>query len=266
VALLDVAHQADVLSAPDRKWRTVFANHARTAADLLVLFLDTDRNLRPRREDPELAASLARLAFVPKILEARSRHRLSRAEFESVLERTASGESLDTLRAELGVPERPRIVATEPVVAWPVAKPASESVPKPQPVVRPTAPTTPVTDVDRARIAKHLTRALYEERLDVGEHAARTVALWSATTTGELAKLVVDLPVPVDEPLRDRKPNPHSDDLITPAHRQAVLDRLNRVMAANMLTLWEYETRLDVALKARTFEELGPATADLPPA
>jgi hypothetical protein len=107
--------------------------------------------------------------------------------------------------------------------------------------------------------------ARVEERLDPGEHAARTIVVWSATTTRALAKLVVDLPLPAGEPLRDRKPNPHTDDLITPTHRQVVLDRLDRAMAGGVLTLWEYETRLDVVVKARTFEELTPATTNLPP-
>ena len=280
VALLDVAHQAETLSAPDRKWRKVFAANARTAGDLLVLFLDTEWYLRDRREDPELAEPLARLAFVPEIIQARSRGRLSRPEFDSLLERTASGESLDTLRAELGVPTRPRPWVAKPVLAEPVAarpaattpavakpavaKPAvaKPAVAKPK-AAKATAPDPPVTDVDRARIAKYLQNALTDERLDPGEHAARTLALWSATTRRELAALIVDLPVPAREPLRDRKPNPHSDDLITPADREAVLDWLARMMADHALTLWEYEARLDVALKARTYEELGPATADL---
>jgi len=95
--------------------------------------------------------------------------------------------------------------------------------------------------------------------------ASSAFALWSATTTPELAVLIVDLPTPANEPLRDRKPDAYLDDLITPAHRQTVVDRLGRVMAGDALTLWEYEARLEVALKARTFEELGLATADLPP-
>lgn len=43
--------------------------------------------------------------------------------------------------------------------------------------------------------------------------------MWSAVTTRELAELVVDLPLPTDEPLRDRRPIPHADDLITPTHQ-----------------------------------------------
>jgi hypothetical protein len=268
-ALLDVAHQAEVLSAPERKWRVVFAKNARTAGDLLVLFLDIEPQLSPRRADPALATELERLAFVPQIYEARSKGALSRPELDNFLKRTASGEDLDALRAELGVPQRPRPrvvkpAAAEPAVVKPaVVKPAAEAT-KPR-GAKAEAPDRPVTDVDRARIAKHLQNALADERLTPGEHAARTVALWSATTSRDLAVLIVDLPAPANEPLRDRKPHPHRDDLITPAHRQVTVDRLNRAMAGHALTLWEYETRLDVALKARTFEELGPATADLPP-
>jgi hypothetical protein len=274
VALLDVAHQAEVLSAPERKWRAVFAANARTTGDLLVLFLDIEPYLRGRPADPALASRLERLAFVPTIYEARSRGALSRPELENFLRRTASGEDLDALHAELGVPQRPRPWVVKPAAAEPtVVKPAvvKRSVTTPPAKatkprgVKAEAPDRSVTDVDRARIAKHLQNALAEERLTPGEHAARTVALWSATTSRDLAALIVDLPTPTNEPLRDRKPHPHHDDLITPAHRQVTVDRLNRAMAGHALTLWEYETRLDVALKARTFEELGPATADLPP-
>lgn len=274
VALLDVACQAEALTPAERKWRAVFAANARIAADLTALFLDLEPHLHRRRQDPAMVERLERLAFVPEIFRARSQGGLSRAELTSFLERAASGESLDTLRAELvgktpvkrPADMRPRLAEVQPRTADRPPKrrgertrrePAAEAAP----VV---AADPPVSDLDRARIAKYLERALHEERLDPGEHAVRTLALWSATTTGELAKLVVDLPVPVDEPLRDRKPNPHADDLITPAHRQAVLDRLDRAMAGHVLTLWEYETRLDVALKARSFQELGPATADLP--
>lgn len=302
-ALLDVAHQAEVLSAPERKWRVVFAKNARTAGDLLVLFLDIEPQLSPRRADPALATELERLAFVPQIYEARSKGALSRPELDNFLKRTASGEDLDALRAELGVPQRPRpwVVkpgaaertvakppdanpfftkpadAKPPIVKPAVAKPAVANPlftkpPVAEPAAKATnprvlkadAPDRPVTDVDRARIAKHLQNALADERLTPGEHAARTVALWTATTSRDLAVLIVDLPAPANEPLRDRKPHAHRDDLITPTHRQATLDRLNRAMAGHALTLWEYETRLDVALKARTFEELWPATANLP--
>jgi hypothetical protein len=283
VALLDVAHQAEALNAADRKWRKVFAVNARTAGDLLVLILDAEPYLRDRRQDPALAPHLARLAFVQKILQVRSRGRLSRAEFDSFLERTASGESLDSLRAELDVPDKPKPLRMTPRLPEPPLKqvtpprvPTKKDTPlrvptkkdrpnKRTPVAKSVMADPPVTDVDRARIAKHLERALLDERLDPGEHAARTLALLSATTARELARLVVDIPVPANEPLRDRKPNSHLDDLISPAHRQAVVDRLNRAVADHALSLWEYETRLDAALKARTFEELGPATADLPP-
>jgi hypothetical protein len=280
VAMLDVAHQAEVLSAPDRKWRKVFARNAGTAADLLVLFLDTEPYLRHRSADPALATPLARLAFVPEILQARSRGRLSKSEFAAFLERTGSGESLDTLRAELGTTEqagRPRVASQPPVRRVEQVAASGGAIDegsfdwlggssredRPSELTTVPEPEPPATDLDRARIAKYLQQALAEERLDPGEHAARTLALWSAATTRELARLVVDLPVPADEPLRDRKFDHRADDLIAPADRQAVLDRLNHAMAGHRLTLWEYETRLDVALKARTYEELWPAVAGL---
>ncbi|MBE8520690.1 DUF1707 domain-containing protein [Amycolatopsis sp. H6(2020)] len=53
--------------------------------------------------------------------------------------------------------------------------------------------------------------------------------------------------------------------MITPTHRQMVVDRLNGAMAGGVLSLWEYEIRLDVALKARTLEELTLAITGLPP-
>lgn len=148
--------------------------------------------------------------------------------------------------------------APEPAAAEPAAPITPEPV-----VPQPVATETPATELDRARIAKYLGQALAEDRLEPGEHAARTLALWSATTTRELARLVVDLPVPADEPLRDRKFDHRADDLIAPADRQGVLDRLNHAMAGHRLTLWEYETRLDVALNARTYGELWPAVAGL---
>jgi hypothetical protein len=279
VALLDVACQAEVLSPANRKRRIVFAANARTAADLLALFLDTDPNLRHRSEDPELAPSLARLAFVSEVLQVRSRGSLSRAEFKRFLERTASGESLDTLRAELGIPNEKgsfNWLDESPAVGWydrssePTttpedwfSKPATEPAATEPAPAEPVVAAPPATDLDRARIAKYLERALVDERLDPGELAARTLALWSATTRDELAALIVDLPVPVNEPLRDRKFDHRADDLIAPADRQAAVDRLDRAMADHKLSLWEYETRLDVALKARNYGELWPATAGL---
>jgi hypothetical protein len=288
ITLLDIAAEYDSLSGADRRWRTTFAARARTAADLLVLFLDIEPHLRPRRDDPALAEGLERLAFVQEALQARGNRRLTRAEFDSILERAASGENLDTLRAAWGGPRqtgRSAVVAepdlvmvveplvAEPVVAEPlVVEPVVVEPVEPEPVVvRPAVVAEPAVadpsalDVDRARVAKYLEQALAEERLGPGEHAARTIGVWSATTTRELAKLVVDLPLPANDPLSDRKPDPHSDDLITPAHRQVVLDRLDRAMAGGVLTLWEYETRLDVAVRARTFEELTPAITGLPP-
>ncbi|OXM68472.1 hypothetical protein CF165_13250 [Amycolatopsis vastitatis] len=297
ITLLDIAAEYDSLSGADRRWRTIFAARARTAADLLVLFLDIEPHLRPRRNDPALAAGLERLAFVQEALQARGSRRLTRAEFDSILERAASGESLDTLRAawdgprQTGRPdsrggdhvvesgrsavvaepeyvlvveplEPDPVVVVEPVVVEPVEP--EPVVVRPAVVAEPAVADPSALDVDRARVAKYLEQALAEERLGPGEHAARTVGVWSATTTRELAKLVVDLPLPANDPLSDRKPDPHSDDLITPAHRQVVLDRLNRAMAGGVLTLWEYETRLDVAVRARTFEELTPAITGLP--
>lgn len=142
-------------------------------------------------------------------------------------------------------------------------------VAEPTAVAEPAVADPPALDVDRARIAKYLEQALVAERLGPGEHAARTIGVWltswSATTTRELAKLVVDLPLPANKPLRDRKPDPHADDVITPTHRQVVVDRLNRAMAGGVLSLWEYEIRLDVALKALTLEELTLAITGLPP-
>jgi hypothetical protein len=249
-----------------------------------VLFLDIEPHLRPRRNDPAMVAGLERLAFVPEILRARGRGRLSRAELNSFLERAASGERLGTLRAELAGPSqadqprtadrpsshagdqvagrgRPAVTAesvvAEPVVAEPaVIKPVvvKPVVAEPAVVAEPVVADPPALDLDRARIAKYLEQALSEERLDPGEHAARTLVVWSATTTRDLAEVVADLPLPADEPLRDRKPDPYADDLITPAQRRQVLDRLDRAIAGGVLTLWEYETRLDVAVKARTFQ------------
>jgi hypothetical protein len=223
------------LSGADRRWRTILAAGARTAADLLVLFLDIEPHLRPRRNDPGPAAGLERLAFVPEVVRARGSGRLTRAEFDSILERAASGESLDTLRAELDGPRpagRPdshggdqvvesagpavvvEPVGPEPVVAGSaavvepfVAEPVGPEpiVARPAVVVEPTVAGPPALDVDRARVAKYLEKALADERLGPGEHAARTVGVWSATTTRELAKLVVDLPLPPDEP-RKRRP------------------------------------------------------------
>ncbi|MCS7482434.1 DUF1707 domain-containing protein [Umezawaea endophytica] len=251
ITLLDIAAQYDVLSGADRKWRTAFAARARTAADLLVLFLDVEPHLRRRRNDPAMLAGLERLAFVSEILQARGRGGLSREGFDSFLDRAALGEDLDTLRAELDSPNRddqPRtarpagLVFTGPAVADP-----------------------PALDLDRARIAKYLEQALSEGRLGPGEHAARTILVWSATTARDLAKVVVDLPLPADEPLRDPSSNQRADHLVSPVERQTAFDWLDRAMAGGALTLWEYETRLDVAVRARTVRELARATAHLPP-
>ncbi|WIX93244.1 hypothetical protein [Amycolatopsis sp. DG1A-15b] len=57
ITLLDIAAQYESLSGADRRWRTILAAGARTAADLLVLFLDIEPHLRPRRNDPGLARS-----------------------------------------------------------------------------------------------------------------------------------------------------------------------------------------------------------------
>lgn len=270
VALLDIAGRFGPLVGADRKWRTIFAVNARTAADLLVLFLDIEPYLRRRnRKDPAMASRLERLAFVPTLLRARGRGRLSRAEFDSLVERAASGESLAALHAALDTPG-----AFEKLTAVPEDPPASVEKPtvvedKPalseEPIVvgEAKAAEPPAIDLDRARVAKYLEQALFEGRLDPGEHAARTVALWSATTSRQLAGLVVDLPVPAREPLRDRRRDPHSDNLIAPSDRQAVVDRLNQAMANHGLSLWEYETRLDVALNARDYHELRPAAEGL---
>ncbi|MEU5260988.1 DUF1707 domain-containing protein [Amycolatopsis sp. NPDC021455] len=302
ITLLDIAAEYESLSGADRRWRTIFAARARTAADLLVLFLDLEPHLRRRRDDPALAAGLERLAFVPEALRARSDRRLSREEFIGFLERAASGECLDTLRAELDglrrdggprgqgrdrAPDRGEpVIVVEPIVVEPVEAESALDIDRaadrgePVIVVEPivaeplevepvvaaeSAAGPPALDIDRARIAKYLGQALAEERLGPGEHAARTIGVWSATTTRELAALVVDLPLPASDPLSDRKPDPHSDDLITPAHRRVVLDRLDHAMAGGVLSLGEYEARLDVAVKAGTFEELTPAITGLPP-
>ncbi|WP_146174884.1 DUF1707 domain-containing protein [Umezawaea tangerina] len=407
--LLDIAARYGLVDGSDRRWRTAFAAKARTAADLLVLFLDLEPHLRHRRDDPAMVAGLDRLAFVRTILKARGRGRLSRAEFDGLLERTAAGDDLDVLRAEVDnpgqadrsgsadlssnhvtwegakaeptevdpagvepvatleprvktrrVPRAKPVVKPEPVaepeprvetrrvpgakpepvvepepvaevepVAEPVIRPVppveiklvpkARAVAKPEPVakpktvakvdpeieacpvvrakpvaevgpvaksdpvaeskpaaeperavdiepaVAPVAAEPPALDLDRARIAKYLEQALFDERLGPGEYSARTVAVWSATTSHDLAELVVDLPLPADEPLRDRRPDAHADDLLTPAQRQTALDRLDRAMAGGALTLWEYETRLDAAVNARTFQDLAPVTDHLPP-
>jgi len=278
VTMLDIATQAGTLDNAERKWRTIFAQNARTAADLLVLFLDLEPYLRRRsRQEPAMATRLERLAFVPTLIQARGHGTLSRAEFDSLVERTASGERLDTLRAAMrgnGPIEVPRttiVPSRRPTKRTSGEQHRDKPVPKTTPSKqrsRPPATSTaspPATDVDRARIAKHLEQALFEERLDPGEHAARLVTLWSATTTSQLAALVVDLPVPKDEPLRDRKPDPHSDNLVAPTHRQAAIARIDQAMANGMLTLWEYETRVVMALTAHTYRELRPAADDLPP-
>lgn len=293
VTLLDIATEAGTLDSAERKWRTVFAQNARTAADLLVLFLDLEPYLRRRsRQEPAMATRLERLAFVPTLVQARGQGTLTRAEFDALVERTAAGEPLDTLRAAMrgkGPIEVPRTTivprrrptertANEPSPRREAPTPPKQRdkpVPPPKQRDKPvtpskqrgkqTAASRPATDVDRARIAKHLEHALFEGRLDQGEHAARLVILWSATTTSQLAALVVDLPVPADEPLRDRKPDPHSDNLIAPAHREAVIARIDQAMASGKLTLWEYETRLSMALTAHTYRDLHPAVDDLPP-
>lgn len=274
VALLGIAARIGWLSGADRKWRSVFAVHARTAADLLVLFLDVEPRLRRRRKDPEMVRRLARLAFVPELLQARGRGRLSRADFDDLLERTASGESFETLRAALRDSGQADSAATADHPPRHADKPAregpsSEAAPAREPVRDgergSPAADPPAIDLDRARIARYLQQALAEERLGPGEHAARIVALWSATTARQLAELVVDLPVPRKEPLRDRKRDAHSDNLIAPADRQAVVDRLDQAMTDHTLTLWEYETRLVVALTAQTYAELRPAADGLDP-
>jgi hypothetical protein len=102
VALLDIAGQVGWVSGADRKWRTMFAVNARTAADLLVLFLDVEPHLRRRSRDPAMVQRLERLAFVPALVQARGRGRLSRAAFDDLVERTASGEHRGPARRVAG--------------------------------------------------------------------------------------------------------------------------------------------------------------------
>jgi hypothetical protein len=101
IALLDIAAEFGVLDGTHRRWRTIFAAQAQTAGDLLVLFLDLERHLRHRRNDPAMVTRLERLAFLSEIVQARGRGRLSRVEFESLLERAPSMKNLDAVRAEL---------------------------------------------------------------------------------------------------------------------------------------------------------------------
>lgn len=48
------------------------------------------------------------------------------------------------------------------------------------------------------------------------------------------------------------------------ADRERVVDQLQRAVGAGMITLDEFEVRMDAALRARTRGELAPITGDLP--
>jgi hypothetical protein len=59
---------------------------------------------------------------------------------------------------------------------------------------------------------------------------------------------------------------PQGDLRVSHAEREAVVERLREAAAEGRIELDELESRLDVALTARTFADLAPLTADLPPA
>ncbi|OLF11304.1 DUF1707 SHOCT-like domain-containing protein [Actinophytocola xanthii] len=287
VALLTTAEGFGWVSGAGRAWRTQFATHARTAVDLLVLFLDVEPHLRGRdRSHPALAEPLARVAFVASVHRSRALGLITRGTFDSLLYVAAAGGAIEEHDAGLPRgPEQPRDVGDkfsravvkglvklvdtlEATVGKKAGDVAVDTVMKL--LEKAAGPTEKVADpvpadVDRARIAKHLERALFDERLDPGDYATRMLAVLAARTTAELAALVVDLPVPDEEPLRDPKPDHRADDLIAPVDRQLVVTRLNRAMAEGTVSLWEYETFLDTVLDARTYAELEAATARLPP-
>jgi len=161
----------------------MFGAKARTAADLLVLFFGVEPHLRHRRNDPAMVAGLERLAFVSEALWARAHGRLSRAAFDSFLERKASGENLDTFGP-----------------SW----------------------------TTQLRQTSH------------GATASSRSPPWPS--------------LPLSSPR-------------SPSRRRSISTGPGspRWSTYRCLPMREYETRLDVAVKARTFTELAPATASLPP-
>ncbi|MEV5826511.1 DUF1707 domain-containing protein [Spirillospora sp. NPDC052242] len=58
---------------------------------------------------------------------------------------------------------------------------------------------------------------------------------------------------------------PRGDLRVSHAERDAVVERLREAAAEGRIELDELETRLEVALTARTHADLAPLTADLPP-
>ncbi|GAA3595902.1 DUF1707 domain-containing protein [Nonomuraea rosea] len=64
-----------------------------------------------------------------------------------------------------------------------------------------------------------------------------------------------------------QQPTPFRPDGIRVSHdeREAVVERLNTAAAEGRLDFSELEVRLDLALNAKTYADLAPLTADLPP-
>ncbi|XVQ14536.1 DUF1707 SHOCT-like domain-containing protein [Spirillospora sp. CA-255316] len=59
--------------------------------------------------------------------------------------------------------------------------------------------------------------------------------------------------------------SPQGDVRVSHAERDAVVDRLREAAAEGRIELDELEDRLEVALTAKTYADLAPLTADLPP-
>ena len=69
-------------------------------------------------------------------------------------------------------------------------------------------------------------------------------------------------PVPTDEPA---EPGPRPEMRASDADRDRVIDVLRAAVGEGRLTPDEFEERMQAVLAARTFGELAPFTADLPP-
>ncbi|MGN9844880.1 DUF1707 SHOCT-like domain-containing protein [Nonomuraea sp. H19] len=65
----------------------------------------------------------------------------------------------------------------------------------------------------------------------------------------------------------NQQPTPFHPDQVRVSHdeREAVVERLNTAAAEGRLDFIELEARLDRALNAKTYADLAPLTADLPP-